>query len=102
MNFTQHKINGCNCYDNGNFRIIQQKNKQIFNAYKVSSWDDNGKPTGYSSIQEIILGTELHPEYNELGEIKRDTNGKPIMKNIEVKAAKEYTTLAEAIASCVS
>lgn len=101
MIFIQTKINGCNCYDSGDFRIAQQKDKQVFNVYKASSWDDDGKPTGYSSAQKIVLRTERHPERDEHGKIKKDAQNESIMKDVNVLAAKEYTTFEAAKAACV-
>jgi hypothetical protein len=101
MNFIQHKIKDCNYYDNGDFRIVQQKDKQIFNTYKACSWDDDGKPTGYSSIQKIVLRTENHPVRDEHNKIIKDEQGNKIMEDIDVMGAKEYTTLEEAKTNCV-
>lgn len=101
MKFTQHKINDCNCYDSGDFRIVQQKGKQVFNAYKTCSWDDDDNPTGYSSVQKIVLRTEKHPERDERGKIKKDARNNKVMKDVDVIGAKEYATLEEAKADCV-
>jgi len=99
--FKQQKINDCHCFDNGDFRIVQQKGAEIYNAYKATSWDDDGNITGYSSIQKIVLRTEKHPELDERGKVKRDGQGNKIMKDVDVRGAKEYFTLEEAMADCI-
>lgn len=99
--FKQHKINNCNCYDSGDYRIVQQKGAYIFHAYKASSWDEDGNITGYSSIHKEVGRIERHPELDERGRKKKDDKGNVIMLDIPVIKAKEYPTLEAAMADCV-
>ena len=99
--FTKKTINGCECHDSGDFRIVQQKGTSIYNTYKASSWDKDGNPTCYSSVHKEVDRIEKHPERDEIGKIKKDAQDKPIMIDVPVYRAKKYTTLESAKADCV-
>lgn len=99
--FTHEIINDCDCWVNGDFRIVKQKNVELYNAYKVMSRDNDGNPVSLSSIQKVLLRTEKTQELDEIGNPKKDINGNPVMIDTPLMGAKEYATFEEAKAVCI-
>ena len=88
MKFKKCEINGCQCMDCGCYRIVKQKNKEIYNAYKACE-PKPGKPVStYSSIMKEIIRVEKYI----------DDNGEE--KEANVMGAREYLTLEAAILDC--
>lgn len=123
MNFTQHKINGCDCWTCGDFKIDKLKNGNVYYAYKLNYrkvmkpfLDDDGKKTGkmiptgkmkpvkgsYSSIYKVVTRTELMSVIDPMtGFEETDENDETVMEPVDVLGPKEYATLEQAKAVCV-
>jgi len=87
--FKECVINNCQCWDCGSYRIVKQKDKDVYNAYKGVE-PKPGKPIAqYSSVVKEIIRVEKYID-EETGEPK-ETN---------VLGPKKYSTLEEAMAAC--
>lgn len=88
--FIESTLNKCECRDNGTYRIIRQRGKEVYNAYKsVAPKNKTEKISQYSSVKKIVVRVEIS--------IDEDT-GKEVKTN--VMGAKEYKTLKAAISDC--
>lgn len=88
MNFKECKINNCQCWDSGLYRIIKQKNSEIYNAYKAVEPKPGQSVSSYSSVVKEVIRVEKYI----------DDNGEE--KTTNVLGPKDYSTLEEAIADC--
>lgn len=89
MNFKECMVNGCRCWNCGRYRIVKQKGKEVFNAYKAIT-PKPGKPvSGYVSVVKEVVRVEKYID-EEIGEQKQSN----------VMGPKDYHTLEDAVADC--
>lgn len=89
MNFKECEINGCQCWDCGQYRVIKQKAAKVYNAYKANKSKPGKSVSSYSSVVKKVIRVDKY---------KDEETGKE--KEVEVLGPEQYSTLEEAIAVC--